>query len=339
MIKDQWASHPSTDDREAHLNRLNIRTAPMNISAWTIFSNAENLQREMTTMIYHQANFSAPPEVLTNEKFKEKYYNEVNRYHLDSRYKGYFNNKEIKPFDLDSQFGVQSDDTFEGVLSDEVALLPLKIDGLESDIQGLEQIVNKNIPVKTFDYDGQRYARSEAKGIQTRLKAELDHRMKQLEEADQKLYGFFLKEAGKKGVAEKLKSDYKNLFEVIRIGDEDWKQYADIVEIMNPIYEGRVAFETVNAIMNQVSRRERDLKTRMKEMLSDPSYNQYIDDEMRKNMERHVSWERAHFTGDAFDEESLGVLNQALGDYREIILNKNHLVKKELLDWQLTLLN
>jgi Zn-dependent protease with chaperone function len=57
-IKDQWASHPSTDDRENHLNTLNLQTATIHDPAWLIFDNFEKLQKEMTAKIYEPVKFA-----------------------------------------------------------------------------------------------------------------------------------------------------------------------------------------------------------------------------------------------------------------------------------------
>lgn len=55
-IKDQWASHPSTDDREKHLNSLGIIAETIDKSAWVIFRNREEWQQRLTQIIYRMQN-------------------------------------------------------------------------------------------------------------------------------------------------------------------------------------------------------------------------------------------------------------------------------------------
>lgn len=52
VIKNQWASHPSTEDREAHLLALNIPTEVMHESAWVLFRSAGQVERQMTEKLY-----------------------------------------------------------------------------------------------------------------------------------------------------------------------------------------------------------------------------------------------------------------------------------------------
>src|SRR5690606_32966670 len=87
VVKDQWASHPSTDDREKHLRSLNITTPVVTESAWSLFSNVEELQQRVTAKLYSGLAFERPPQMLDIHNFRQRYQLEVDRYRLDSRYK------------------------------------------------------------------------------------------------------------------------------------------------------------------------------------------------------------------------------------------------------------
>jgi Zn-dependent protease with chaperone function len=82
MVKDQWASHPSTDDREEHLNRLNIKTPFVHDSAWVVFRNCEALQRETTEMVYNTVHFQGKTETLDLAAFIERYEKRAEQYSL-----------------------------------------------------------------------------------------------------------------------------------------------------------------------------------------------------------------------------------------------------------------
>lgn len=338
MIKDQWASHPSTDDREAHLNSLNIHTEAMTTPAWSIFRNAEKLQKEMTAMIYGEVVFSGPVHILTEESFRKKYYDEVRQYQLDRRYKGFFNDREVKFSDLNMTQG-NALEKFEDILSDAIAGLPLTINGLESDIEGLKQIMNKNIVVKTFDYDGRRYEADDANDLHDRLSKELQQKKTELEEADKKLFGYFFALAKQKGKEAELKEYYQEFSDSGTSGKADLENFIEITSIMQPLYQPGLMIEQATAIMNQVTLREGSLKARLQEIIGDTSFTPYIRESMRNNFRKLIDSNWAYFDGINFNQEALGVLNQALSDYNVVAFDRAMAAKKKILDWQLTLLD
>ena len=50
-FKDQWASHPSTQDRVNHLRALNIQATVAEDTAWVLFNNRQELEKNLTDKV------------------------------------------------------------------------------------------------------------------------------------------------------------------------------------------------------------------------------------------------------------------------------------------------
>lgn len=126
-IRDQWASHPSTEDREAHLQSLNIEVPSTVDSAWTIFNHQEELQKRVTENIFEAAQFKGTVKLTDEFSFSKRYQKHIERYQLPAVYRGFFDNRLISKCDLkgiETQLaqGVKLDT----LLSEEVLALPYR---------------------------------------------------------------------------------------------------------------------------------------------------------------------------------------------------------------------
>jgi Peptidase family M48 len=83
-FKDQWASHPATNDRVEHLNKLGVAAALITEPAWVLFENKDDLQLRLTQKIYE--NVVKDKEVVTIgvHEFEEKLYADIKQYSLMS---------------------------------------------------------------------------------------------------------------------------------------------------------------------------------------------------------------------------------------------------------------
>src|SRR5690606_33188513 len=84
VIKDQWASHPSTEDRIAMLEKTGLSSTNLNNEpANLLFTDIEKTQRELTQKIFKEVNYSGECTDLTFEifqtNFKEEFRSEERR--------------------------------------------------------------------------------------------------------------------------------------------------------------------------------------------------------------------------------------------------------------------
>lgn len=89
-IKDQWASHPPREEREAHLLQLNVDAVRDDQPAWVIFNDAENLQKKITTQLYRTVPDQQDKETINAAAFKERYLGDIASYSLPDAYNSFY---------------------------------------------------------------------------------------------------------------------------------------------------------------------------------------------------------------------------------------------------------
>ncbi|WP_276366743.1 M48 family metallopeptidase [Chryseolinea sp. H1M3-3] len=337
VIKDQWASHPSTEDREAHLNKLNIRTETVTDSAWALFRNAEALQKQVTEKIYSRVNFENPPQALDLHSFRKLYATEVEKYQLNHKYKGFFNYRNISVVNLKS-FGESLSDakSLEDILNDQALDLPYIIEGMKTDIHHLDLIQQGVMPVKNFEFNGNRYKKTDAAFLSSQLNAELADAENQLKMIDAKIISFFIDAAAKNGQSARLIERYSELFQTAESAEADLKKYSEIMEIINPIFYNNLPFTEIHIIMAKVKNNEIVIKERLKNLMNESTIPQYLSDQDKKTLEDYLSKNLDYFREPNFNNDALMLFNQAMHIYQSVVSERSFTIKKNLLEWQLS---
>lgn len=340
IIKNQWASHPSTDDREAHLNSLGLHTEPINMPAWVLFNSPESLQRTVTDKIYASATFKETPGQLDIHEFRQRYHAEARKYALDHRYKNFFSNRNITYYDVDvlvNELPAAPASLIDVINSDTVGLCQ-SIEGLTGDIQGLEAIMQGHIPVKSFEFDGTKYTNTDCDTLVNRLKAELTQAEKSLKDADKGAILYFLRLAGDRDCMQRIKHAYKEMFSADRETEENIKNVLEIRGIVQPIFEGNVAFDVARSIAQHVITAETKVKDTITQLLQNEGYTRFLDGDELDKMKRYAASSHTYFIEPSFIEDEIMLMSEALGLFQHISSERNFAMKKELLDWQLTLM-
>lgn len=100
VIIDQWASHPSIDDRIKKLEEMNIDSAVSDDSAWNFFINKEDIQKKITARLFRNWQFSATPTNLSFEEFIQKYSEDFDNHSFNKKYNYFYDNRGISHFDI-----------------------------------------------------------------------------------------------------------------------------------------------------------------------------------------------------------------------------------------------
>ncbi|HOX81841.1 MAG TPA: M48 family metalloprotease [Chryseolinea sp.] len=339
IIKDQWASHPSTADREDHLNKLNIITETVHDSAWILFQQAETLQQKVTDNIYNTVTFSKAPDKLDLSSFQERYNAETSKYSLDKQYKNFFNGRNIIAFELSE---IENDilncntNSLDEILTESALGLTYTIDGLKTDVHTLEMVEQHATRIETFEFDGKKYKSSEVKPMITSLKDELEQAETSLSKIDRNLVAFFIHKANGQGQGEKMKDDYKKIFIVAKESEDDIKKYIDIRSIIDPIFTEQMTVDRANILANQIRLNEKPIKERLRAILEDSSSAQFYTEDERKKLEEYISKDLQYFKQPSFLETDITLINEATHLYQSLTVERNFFLKKSLFDWQLT---
>jgi Zn-dependent protease with chaperone function len=154
VIENQWASHPSTEDRVARLQQLNISKQSDNDSARLLFKNIETTEEKLTSKLFSQVQYDHPSSELSFDSFRNEFENNYNKNSFDRIFNGYYDNKNPNTFNQTLSNPSETNITFDDLFSKEKIELVYTQIALENDKEIIKSIAGKTYPIKTFDYDG-----------------------------------------------------------------------------------------------------------------------------------------------------------------------------------------
>ncbi|GAB3661719.1 hypothetical protein GCM10028791_36450 [Echinicola sediminis] len=337
VIKNQWASHPSIEDRIARLEKSNISFSEVSHNpANEIFVDIENTQQKLTTKMFREVKYTGEVSVMSLERFQEAYENDFNKNTFSKIYNAYYDNKSPSFFDVDSTYNTEDELTLEGLFSDQKVDLVYTSFALQNDIQTLAEISSKTIPTKTFDYDGRKYRRKESQKLAAKLKLELEKIDTQIKEHDIRIFKFFSKQEDTSKGAGKLKELYRAFFSFDQVFDKKYEVYTKLSKELAFVSETTPTDEIRDNFRRIISLEEQ-LKEEIKELLQDGGYAAEITKEIRENFELYLSKQWKYFGNETYFEENLEVLFAAMNNYAYLMSRGYFLLKKKLLNYQTSL--
>lgn len=267
-FKDQWASHPSTEDRIEHLDKLAIPAEIMEESAWVLFTNKEQLQQQLTQKIYEAVQLPQDAATVDETEFNNKLNQDASQFSFPEAYNGFYDNHQVTIMDtseLDNEPGGAI--TFDELFTAEHAALAKKINTTANDIEIVKAINEKRIDTKSFDFDGAKHNRADAPAVIAQLEVALKETKDLQEKLDRQAVHFFLA-CARKGANDKsdeLKNDYNNYFDLRKKADGFLAQMNGMLEVLAPVFSGQTL--QIEDIRTMISRLKRDHEPVFKQKL------------------------------------------------------------------------
>ncbi|WP_407524379.1 M48 family metalloprotease [Lacibacter sp. MH-610] len=343
-IKDQWASHPSTEDREQKLNALGIPSADDGRSAWILFREPEQLQQQLTGVLYKAVPQEAKEKVTDEAIFKQSYIEEATTYSLPEVYKGYFDGRQMNDMDFEKVFSTSNTiplkkESLSELFAEEIVNIPKKLAANESDAALLNAIAESRIDTKTFDYDGEKYEKKDAASVLEKVNKEIEMQKQQLQQQDEAVVIFFADAAKKCSEADwqLLKDKYSAHFANRKKADEHFIVAQRVLDIMGPLLRGeQVSIEAAGTMAAELRTESEHLKPLLKEWTNNGVFdsNEELKEKARQFMLTHYQY----FSGDTFFDTELSQLHQLVGESYVGVGAFQFKNFKALLQWQLELL-
>ncbi len=338
VIKDQWASHPTTEDRAEHLRQLNINTEAMNLPAWSILREPEKLQKQMTDFVYAATTFTKTPEVFSESTFRERFYRDVDRYRFDSIYKGFYDYRSITPIDFEKPL-VRDAGSLSEIITEELPHGPRQLTVLGNDIQTLEAVRQNATEVKTFEFDGKRYSREEIGIVISQLQSERTMLEGEIAYADTRIVALVYTQAQAQGLEEEMKLKYKAWALAEKEAKENADRYMDIMSIVQPAYADHVTVDMAHDIDNKLKLNEKPVKELMQKLLNETNVDAIITPDEKRKLSTYVNEKLNYFTTlRGFDNDALELFTAAMNIFFQASMQRSFLAKKALLDWQVQFL-
>tara|TARA_R110000868_G_scaffold247614_5_gene504017 strand:- start:592 stop:2235 length:1644 start_codon:yes stop_codon:yes gene_type:complete len=339
VIKDQWASHPSTEERIASLERTNLSIVnPENNLANTLFKNIEKLQEALTTKMFAEVKYEETPKRISLDEFEKEFENEYVKNSFSKSFNGYYDNKTLVPFKIkDINNNEKLPATIDTLFSDKHVNLNYEVLALQNDIETIKQIKNKTLKIKTYDYDGKKYKVKESDSLIKQLQSQLDSMNESIKENDINIFRFF-KKVEKNSDASKLTQLYTTFFEFDKEFDSKFKVYTELSDKLQFI-NVTTPYDQIKSNFIKVKSLEAKLKENIKQFTSDDKYKTEMTKDIKESFETYLLKDWQYFGTQNYIDKNLETLFMAINNYAYILSRGYFLHKKEVLDYKVLLLD
>jgi hypothetical protein len=340
IIINQWASHPSVDDRIKKLEELNIDSVISGDSAWNYFINKEHIQKEITAKLFRNWQFSESPTDLTIEDFIQKYSDEFDKHSFNKKYNYFYDNRGISSFDIKLAIERVSEDNFNnfGEAYSEVNInFIYQFTGLDYDLKTIESISRGEWKIESFEYDGIKYQAKESKQLLDKLLKQHETLYKQVNQLDVKIFKYFFKLAKQRERNEELIKHYETYFYFVNEDKSNLQIYLELINSMQFIYRIH-SFNQIRIKLEEMQSKEIDFRERMKKLLSDENYQSILTAEQKEKFAKYLEREWSYFSEQKYDQDELNILQEAIFQFYELCSRAPFYALKKLLDFQIEIL-
>ena len=336
VLTNQWASHPSTQDRVARLEELNIEQIVTNAQpAVTLFKAYETLQASLTNELFKTVNYEKEITPLETDEFFHAYSTTYKSSSFDPAYNGYYDHKNIEAFDLYKiPKEVNSDnntpnDLYGPAVIDKVYTMI----SMEGDIRIIKELQEGKSGYKTFDYDGLKYTIKESEELLLQLQKDIDILKKDINQHDLHIFNYFFTKASEIGKESELMANYDVFFQ----NDLDWERQASLyTKCMQDaafIYES-TPIDIIEVKIKQLNESETELKKELIVILEKDKESNFLDEEIKQAFDLYLSKDWIYFINPNYDDAALDVLSNAIKYYQQAMSKYYYILKKQLLDFQ-----
>lgn len=336
MIENQWASHPSHEERIARLRKLNIIKDTDNEHAKNLFQDFEKTEEKLTAKLFSKVKYQKGKTELELDVFKTEFEEQYNRDSFDKIFNSYYDNKN--PDFTIQENHIVKDLIFDELFSKEKVELVYTLIALENDKKTIEAIASKELVLKTFDYDGKKYTAKEAKNLIPEIDHSISEIQKQIQQNDSDIYHYFLSSTDDSG----KKTEFINAYQLLSAYDasyeEKLKVYTDIAHA--------TAFMSTKTMPEQIKRNflnlkplEDTLKNEIRPYLENTSISFYLEEQDVKDLNYYIENHLIYFNNDHYIDTHLQLLMRAINVYPYLLNRKYFLLKKDLLNTMKDLAN
>lgn len=335
VLKDQWASHPTDEQRILALEKMNIQKQEyIDTPAIALFSDYNKTQENTTHKVFDAASYPDDAQTIDFEKFKQDYTNLFYKNSFPKAYNGYYNSKNPIKYDFHISNDFNTNENLETLFSNEKTDMIYEYISLENDRNIILAIANNEYKVKSFDYDGRKFSNKQAEALAKTIENKIQQVKESIDTNDKNIYCFFMEKALKNGTIDTFKENYDNLIR------KD-KEYDNKIEIYNNLINSTsfinvvTPFSQIENNFKSIVKLEEDLKNQINLILKNEKLHSEISKESRENFEKYVSKKLLYFDGEAYHNENLKIFFTALGDFYNVFSREYIVSKQDLLSYQI----
>lgn len=327
-IENQWASHPSNEDRITRLRKLNIVKDAENEPAKNLFRDFEKTEIKLTAKLFSNVKYQKEKTDLDFKTFISEFEKQYNADSFDKIFNSYYDNKN--PDFSVQESTVEKDLSFEQLFSKEKVELVYILIALENDKNTIQAIINKEIILKTFDYDGKKYTTREAGKLIPQIDHSISEIKSQIHQNDSEIYTYFLKSSIDLNRKDQFENTYRSFASYDNEYEDRFKLYTELTNATLFI-STRTPFEQINKNFKSLKPIEEKLKSEIILHLNNTQLIADLEEQTIKDLKYYIEKDHLYFNNDQYIDTNLQLLMTAINMLPYFLHRKYFLMKKELL--------
>lgn len=329
VIENQWASHPSHEERITKLRNLNITKEADNEPARDLFKHFEQTEEKLTAKLFSGVKYEKGRTDLDLDIFKTEFEEQYKKDSFDKVFNSYYDNKNPDFTVVESTLSKEL--SFDELFSKEKVELVYTLIALENDKKTIEAIINKELILKTFDYDGEKYTSKEAKKLIPVIERSIAEIKVQIQQNDADIYNYFIRSATYSGRKSEFTDTYRLLADLDHQYDEKLTVYTDIANA-TAFMNTKTAFDQIKRNFITLKPLEEKLKKEIKPYMESHTISLDLGEQEIKDLNYYLSNDLVYFNNDQYMETHLQLLMKAINIYPYLLSRKYFRMKKDLLD-------
>ena len=330
VIENQWASHPSTEDRVGKLKQLNIIKDSDNSSARNLFKNIDTTEEKLTSKIFSNVEYKQLKSELELETFQNEFEKNYNKDTFDKIFNNYYDHKNPNQFDFDSAIPSQGVLSFDELFSKDKVESVYTLIALENDKNTISSIADKSFDIKTFDYDGRKFKAKEAKNLIPKLDEQIKNLQEEITQNDINIYHYFLNLAKNQNQEFELRNLFSSFYNYDKNFEEKFGLFTELSKALDFVTT-TTPFERITKNFIKLKPLETRLKQELQEIIKNSVLNEEITEPNRKDLEYYINNDLIYFNKNEYFESNLQQLFFAVNSYHFYTGRQFFLMKKELL--------
>jgi len=299
----------------------------------SIFTDITKLQKQISDKLFETISYEGEIKEIASTSFLDEFKNDTLINSFSNIYNGYYDNKNPQIFDLSNGESNNGILTMDELFSDEKVDLVYTAFALQNDIETLKSISNKELLVKTFDYNGIKYKSKKSGKLIEELKPELEKLNELIKLNDYKIYEFFKSKEQQQNKPDTLEKLYIEFFEFDKNFDSKYGIYTNLINRLQFV-SLTTPFDKIKSNFKEIEPDEALLKSELNLLLLDSLLKNEITLELKEKLAQFSSAKLDYFGGVSYDEENLDLLFSAINTYAYLLSRKYFIMKRNLLSYQ-----
>lgn len=334
-VKDQWASHPSREDREKNINAVQLPVELVNTSAWELFTDAEKWRRQMTNHLYTVGQLNPEHlETLDHELFLADLEKNQKENTLPLVYNGFYDNRLIKEFTINEAKQLTADLSFEDLFSTSTQEFIKRHHSNQSDLELIKKLRFTLQKDDVFEFDFVKYNKTDIPRLIESLEQEIERDSQKVTKLDQQVFHYFYRLSQQQGRGDELEQAYQNIYYQQHL----LKPYQDLIEKLQGHHQTLATRKEwteqkvlgFNGVLRDL---EQDFKNFIISLADKNALNEISE---KEEFDKYVSGSINYIQSSFFSPEGLDNLSSRMFEVLGLMQKQQFKAVKELAIFQLT---